>query len=452
MAEDLHVPTDETLRKVYGMDQSAMDACAEHLMIGGGTRGGPVLHHGKGVRVWDVEGKAYIDCTSQSWALYLGYSNEEIWGAVNEHAQNLTHTHQGFDTLTRFALAKRLTGVAPKDLNRVSFVPTSGLAVEGAMKLALKNRPGSSNFMCLWDAWHGTTLGTMGASWVSTQASGSYAGGSRFLPMTRQFVRAPNPYCYRCYFGQKAGRCNLMCAKMLELTIQKGVNGPPAGLVIEPLQASGGQICFPKEYVQAVREICDRYEVPLIFDEIQTFVRIGAWTAADHYDVTPDLIALGKAVGGGLPLGATLIRDGLEGYAPDGEELHTFSNNSLSQVGALKLIDIIERDKILDNVNKMGAHLKEGLLRLQRDYPEIGDIRQVGLHVGVEFVKDPEGKEPIYDETKRIRDEAMERGVIFGLAGVRRNLLKIKPALIVTEQECDEVIKVLGETLNAVLR
>ena len=242
MAKSGYIPRDETLKRIYGMDGEAMEQCAGHLMVGGGTRGGPILHHGKGVRVWDVEGKEYIDCTSQSWALYLGYANEEVWGAVNEHAQNLTHTHQGFDTLTRFALAKRLAEIAPPDINRVSFVPTSALAVEGAMKLALKNRPGSSHFLCLWDAWHGTTLGTMGASWISTQASGSYAGGSRFLPLTRQFVRAPNPYCYRCYFDQKPERCNLMCARMLELTIQKGVNGPPAGLVMEPLQASGGQI------------------------------------------------------------------------------------------------------------------------------------------------------------------------------------------------------------------
>ncbi|MDP6776138.1 MAG: aminotransferase class III-fold pyridoxal phosphate-dependent enzyme [Candidatus Latescibacteria bacterium] len=452
MAESRYVPQDETLKKIYGMDERAMEEAGEHLMIGGGTRGGPVLHHGKGVRVWDVEGKEYIDCTSQSWALYLGYSNDEIWGAVDEHAQNLTHTHQGFDTLTRFALAKRLADVAPDGMNRVSFVPTSALAVEGSMKLALKNRPGSSHFMCLWDAWHGTTLGTMGASWISTQANGSYVGGSRFLPMTRQFVRVPNPYCYRCYFGQEPDGCNLMCAKMLELTIQKGVNGPPAGLVIEPLQASGGQICFPRKYVEAIREICDTYGIPLIFDEIQTFVRIGAWTAADYFEVTPDLIALGKAVGGGLPLGATIIRDGMEGYAPDSEEQHTFANNSLSQVGALKLIDIIERDKVLDNVNRMGERLREGLLRLQKTFPEIGDIRQAGLHLGVEFVRDPEGKEPLYDETKEIRNEAMKRGVIFGLAGVRQNLLKIKPPLIVCEQECDEVIKVLGDTLKAVLR
>ena len=239
---------------------------------------------------------------------------------------------------------------------------------------------------------------------------------------------------------------------MLELTIQKSVNGPPAGLLVEPLQASGGQIIFPRRYVEAVREICDRYQVPLIFDEIQTFVRIGKWTAAEYYGVTPEFIVLGKAIGGGLPLGMTIVKDGLQGYEPDSEELHTFANNSLSEVASLKLLEIIERDGILDNVNRMGDYLKAGLLRLQRDFPEMGDIRQVGLHIGVEFVKDPDGKEPLDEQTKRIRDEGIQRGVIFGLAGVRRNLLKIKPSSIIDHDACDEVLRLLGEAMKAVLR
>ncbi|NLX95963.1 MAG: aminotransferase class III-fold pyridoxal phosphate-dependent enzyme [Rhodopirellula sp.] len=444
--------SNETLDSLYGMTPEEARRCQEHLMIGGGTRGGPVLHHGEGVRVWDVDGKEYIDCTSQSWALYLGYCSREIWETVDQHASRLTHVHQGFDTLPRFALAKRIAGVAPAGMNRVSFVPTSALALEGAMKLALKNRPGSANFVCLWDSYHGTTLGTMGASWIATRSNGRYVGGSRFLPLTKQCVRAPNPYCYRCYFGQKPESCDLMCAKMLDLTMQKSVNGPPAGLLFEPLQASGGQIIFPRRYVEAVREICDRYEVPLIFDEIQTFIRIGKWTAAEFYGVTPEFIALGKAVGGGLPLGVTIVKDGLTGYDPDAEELHTFANNTLSQVASLKLLQIIERDGVLDNVNRMGAYLNEGLLRLQREFPEMGDIRQVGLHIGVEFVKDPEGKEPLETETKRIRDEGIRRGVIFGLAGVRGNLLKIKPPLVIRQDECDEVLRLLGESLRAVLR
>ncbi|MBT3377947.1 MAG: aspartate aminotransferase family protein [Lentisphaerae bacterium] len=442
---------DPVLERIYGLDAKQLAACSEHLMVGGGTRGGPVLHHGKGVRVWDTDGKAYIDCTSQSWALYLGYCNDEIWETVDEHARNLTHVHQGFDTLPRFALAERIAGIMPAELNRVSFVPTSAIALEGAMKLALKNRPGSAHFLCLMDSYHGTTLGTMGASWISTQSPGYFAGGSRFLPLTRQFIRVPNPYRYRPYFSADPDENERICLTMLELTLQKGVNGPAAGFIVEPLQASGGMIPLTHSYMRGVREICDRYGVPLIFDEIQTFVRMGKWTAAEYYGVTPDVIALGKAVGGGLPLGVTILRDGLEGYSPDAEELHTFANNSLAQVAALKMLDIIERDDIMGNTTRMGAYLRDGLLKLQQQFPRIGDIRQAGLHIGVEVVKDPETREPDVDAVAALRAEAMQRGLIIGVAGVRKNLFKIKPALVIRQAECDEVLSVLEDALKAAL-
>ena len=118
----------------------------------------------------------------------------------------------------------------------------------------------------------------------------------------------------------------------------------------------------------------------------------------------------------------------------------------------MKLIDIVQRDGVLDNVNRMGAYFREGLLRLQRDFPEIGDIRQLGLHIGIEMVQDPQSKKPLIDETKALRDEAMKRGVIFGLAGVRKNLLKIKPPLIINEAEAQYALDVLSQTLKAVLR
>lgn len=436
------------------LSQTDADICEsqKRLMIGGGTRGGPILHHGKGIRVWDHKGKSYIDCTAQSWALYLGYCNEEIWTAINEQARYLTHIHQGFDTLPRFYLAKLLTDLAPGTINRASFCPSSGLALEGAMKIALKNRPGAQKFVSLWDGYHGTTFGTAGASWISTKSSGKYVGGSRFLPMLHDTVRAPNPYCYRCYFNQKPENCDLACAKMLELTFEKGVNGPPAGLLVEPLQASAGMIPCPKRYLQRVREICNRHEVPLIFDEIQTYIRIGAFFGAEYYDVIPDMIALGKAVGGGLPLGVTLIRDGLAGFEPDAEELHTFASNTLSIVGAIKLIEIVQRDNLLVHTQQMGEYFRQGLVELQRGFPEIGDIRQVGLHIGIEMVADPDSKKPLNEATKRIRDEAMTRGVIFGLAGMRKNLLKIKPPLIIQKNEADEVLRVLADTFKEVLR
>jgi len=442
---------DEVIKKVLGIKDKTKEY-EKYLMVGGGTRGGPVLHHGKGVRVWDTNDKSYIDCTSQSWALYLGYCNQELWNAIDEQSHYLTHAHQGFDTLPKFYLAKKLAEIAPSSLNRVSFSPSSGLAVESAMKIALKNSPGSHYFICLWDAYHGTTLGTMGATWVSTKAGGKYIGGSRFLPLTRNFVRVPNPYCYRCYFGQKPESCNLMCAGMLELTIKKGVNGPPAGLIVEPLQASGGMIPCPEKYLKKIRAICDKYKIPLIFDEIQTYMRIGKFFASEYYGVTPDIISLGKALGGGLPLGATIIKDKLEGFKPDTEEQHTFSSNTLSIVGAIKLIEIVERNNLLENTNKMGNRFNEGLVDLRNEFPEIGDIRQKGLHIGVEFVKDPESKIPLFEETIEIRKDAMNRGVIFGLGGVRKNVLKIKPPLIIKEKEVDEVLEILKASLKTVLR
>ena len=442
---------DPTLEKVYGLTKADIEAAKQHLMLGGGTPG-PILVKGKGVRVQDIDGNSYIDCTSQSWALYLGYANEEIREVICEHAQNLTHIHQGFDTLPRFYLARRLAQLAPDGMDRVSFTVGGGPAVEAAMKIALKNRPGAKEFIALWDAYHGSIFSAASASWIATQASGKFTGQQHFLPLLHTVHRVPNPYCYRCYFGQKPESCDLMCAEMLRLTLQRGVNGPAAGLILEPLQASGGQIIFPQRYLQRVREICDEYGVPLIFDEIQTFCRIGEWFAADYFGVTPDIIVLGKALGGGLPIAAILIRDTLQGFSLKAEELHTFANNSLSQVSAIKLLEIIERDNVLENTRRMGAYLAEGLKGLQEEFPEMGDIRAVGLHIGVEYVEDPKTKKQSVETAVQIRTEGMKLGAIFGLGGARRNVLKVKPPLIVTQGEADEILDILRRAMQKVLR
>jgi len=442
---------DPTLGKVYGLTGEDIEAAKKHLMVGGGTPG-PILIKGKGVRVEDVNGRSYIDCTSQSWALYLGYANEEIREIICQHAQNLTHVHQGFDTLPRYYLARRLAQLAPDGMDRVSFTVGGGPAVEAAMKIALKNRPGAKEFIALWDAYHGSIFSAASLSWIATQASGKFTGQQHFLPLLHTVHRVPNPYCYRCQFGQQPESCDLMCAEMLRLTIERGVNGPAAGLILEPIQASGGQIIFPERYLLRVREICDQYGVPLIFDEIQTFCRIGEWFAADYFGVTPDIIVLGKALGGGLPIAAIIIRDTLEGFSFKAEELHTFANNSLSQMSAIKMLDIIERDGVLENARRMGAYLAKGIHKLRKEFPEIGDIRQAGLHIGVEFVEDPDTKEAAVEKCVRVRDEGMKIGAIFGLGGAHRNVLKVKPPLIVTQQEADEILGILRQAIHRVFR
>ncbi len=442
---------DPLLKKIYSLTSQDFQDCGRHLMLGGGTRGGPVVIRGEGIRLYDENDKSYIDCTSQSWAMYLGFANADINRVVAEQMERYSHIHQGFDTPARFYLARKLAQIAPGDLNRVSFTVGGGAACEATMKIAYKNTQPSRNFVCLYDSYHGTTLGTMGASWISTRSAGKLMGGSRFLGLEQTFVRVPNPYCYRCPLGRKREECGLACAQSLRLTLQRGIAGNAAGVILEPIQASGGQIIPPQGYLQEVRRICDEFSVPLIFDEIQTYARVGKFFAAEYFDVTPDMIFLGKGFGGGLPIAAVIVSDKLKGFEPDAEELHTFANNSASQVAAAKLIDILE-DGVLENVTKMGGYLRGRLEELQKEFPEIGDIRQAGLHIGVELVKDPETKEPLFDQCKAVRKEAIELGVIFGLAGPRPNILKIKPPLVVTRDECDEIIDKLQIAMTKVLR
>ena len=438
---------DSLLEKIDHMSAEEIADDARHLMVGGGTPG-PTLVSGKGIRVTDISGKTYIDCTSQSWALYLGYANEEIRETVHEHMKNFSHIHQGFHTRQRYALAGKLADIAPKNLNRVSFTVGGGPAIEASMKIAMKNRPTAKNFITLWDGYHGSGLTAAGGSWTPTLAPGSYTGQVNFLPnLNDHFIRVPNFNCYRCYFGQKCESCNLMCAEMMRLTMQKGVNGPVAGVILEPIQASGGQLPAPRKYLQRVREICDEFGALLIYDEIQTYCRIGEFFAATHYDVEPDVIVLGKALGGGFPIAAIIIRDGLKGFEMNGEELHTFANNSVSQVAALKQIEIIERDNLLENTRVVGGRIAASIRALQGKYPQIGDVRQVGLHIGVELIEPDSGAPLNAEQSKKFRSIAMSRGMIVGSGGYMKNLIKVKPPLITTPEEADEITAIFADTL-----
>jgi 4-aminobutyrate aminotransferase-like enzyme len=354
--------------------------------------------------------------------------------------------HQGFDTLPRFALAKKLSDIAPEKLNRVSFTVGGGPAVEAAMKIALKNREGAQEFICLYDSYHGVTLGTMGASWVSTMATGKFVGGSRFTRLTRQFIRVPNPYCYRCPLGLERPSCDMLCLKLLKTTVKKGINGPTTAILIEPLQASGGQIIFPREYLQGVRKLCDDMGIVLIYDEIQTYARIGSFFADGYYGVAPDIIVLGKGLGAGFPIGAIIISDKLRGFEPDSEELHTFANNSVSQVAGLKLIDVLEHG-VLENCRNMGNYLGTELKKLQKEFPQMGDVRQAGLHVGVEFVEDPVTKEPATGLLASVRKAGFKNGIFFGVGGMAKNVLKIKPPLIIEKDEADAVLERFRKSL-----
>ena len=438
---------DKLLEKIYGLSHKEMDECAEHLMLGGGTRGGPVLDHGKGVRVWDVDGKDYIDCTSQSWALLLGYANDEINNVIHEHISKMTHIHQGFDNKVRFYLAREVARHAPEGMNRVSFTVGGGPAIEAAMKIAFKNVQPSREFVTLFDSYHGSTLGSMGASWISTKSVGKFFGGSRFLPLTRTFIRIPNPVTYRNPLGVSTEEYIDICLTMTREIFQRGVSGKPAGVIVEPVQASAGQLILPKRYLQGLRELCDEFETVLIFDEIQTYGRIGETFAANYFGVKPDIICLGKSFGAGLPLAGIIIDDKLKGFEPDSEELHTFANPTLSMACACKQLEMFDNG-VLANGRAMGKYLGDKLKGLQAKYPQIGDVRQVGMHIGVEIVD--EKINPLPDKAAEIRKNGFKNGLILGTGGVRKNVLKVKPPMIINQAECDEVIEKFEKSISEV--
>ena len=193
----------------------------------------------------------------------------------------------------------------------------------------------------------------------------------------------------------------------------------------------------------------------LIWDCIQTtFGRIGAWSAAEYFGVTPDIIVMGKSMGAGYPINAIAISDDIEGVAMDGIDLHTFGNNQVSQVAALKQIEIIERDGILDNVNKVGGYLKKELKNMQRQWPQMGDVRALGFHIGIEFVKDQESREADYAGCKGMRETGFENKIIFGVGGTGEGkaVLKIKPPLITTMEQADEILEKFTKTLGMVFK
>jgi 4-aminobutyrate aminotransferase len=412
---------------------------------------GPVLVGGEGCRVTDINGNSYLDCTSQAWSLALGYNHPEVIEAAVAQIRTLGHVRAGYPTIPRLLLAKKLADLCPGRLNRVINAPTGSLAVEAAMKLALINRPEAHRFITFYHAYHGSTLATMAAGWMPTQTPGRFGPAVKFLPFMQNFVRVPNPYCYRCPLGKTFPDCSAECAAPLRDTIRRGVDGPVAAVMLEPVQGNGGQIPFPAAFVQEVRRICDEFGILLIFDEIQTgFGRTGRMFAAESLGVTPDILVLSKSLGGGFPIAAVVADDRLKQFEPTGEDVYTFGSNPVAQAAALKVIEILERDRMAQRAARLGALLTHGLLDLQKKYPQMGDVRGPGLFIGVEMVKDPETKEPAPVEARRIVEEAWSRGVILGLASALPNVLKIKPPLIIEETEIATVLTVLADSLKAV--
>ncbi|MGB3833092.1 MAG: aspartate aminotransferase family protein [Mesorhizobium sp.] len=397
---------------------------------------------GEGVRFWDEEGTEYLDAVSGEWVVNLGYRHPRVIEAIKAQLDKIEYVTPVFENEQRTKLAEKVLSHAPKNMRSVLFALSGADAVEGAMHLAMR-ATGGSEFVSLYSAFHGTTFSTLALSYsYPKMLEGSKEGLDRYL--TRQ-IRVPNYNCYRCPFGMKPGSCDLLCARFMETAIKHQPDAKVAGVVIELFQSNGGMIPMPEGYIETVREICTRNGVALIADEVQTaFNRCGDFFASNVVGVEPDLIVMGKAFGAGLPLSGVVAAEGftsLRGW----EAGFTLMSTPAVCAGSIAMLEVMEEEDLGNNSREVGAHVMGRLNEMKERYSIIGDVRGLGLMIGVEMVTDRESKEPADELAGLIWRDALENqrlllgksGPVFGDFG---NVIKLKPAVNTTMAEADEML------------
>ena len=398
----------------------------------------------RGSLVWDEAGKEYIDCTAQAWSNNLGANDPRVIEAAIEQTRRITHARPTFHTPALLELAELLVSIAPDGLDRVGFTLHGSMAVEMALKLALRNRPDARHVAVLHDAYHGRSITTMAASWPHP--------GNAFGVLQPQFLRLPRPDLYRPRPGLTADQDTELTLRIVRDILTKGTEGPVAALIYEPIQGNGGHNGFSARWHHGIREICDELGIMLIIDEVQTGLgRTGSMWASDHYGIEPDVLVFGKGVGGGFPLAGVLAKNRFAAFLPGDDQL-TFGQFPISVAAGLAAVRAIIDDGLCDRAAAHGEYATERLREMQTRHPLIGDVRSPGLMVSIELVRDRVTKEPATTEAHAVFELAQERGVIFGesrYAGLG-NLIKVKPPLDISRDHLATALDVLDEVLTEV--
>ncbi len=418
-----------------------------------------VMDRADGVRYWDVTGKEYLDALSGIYVANVGHNNRRVIEAVKQQYDRLTFSPPMHGTnAVAVQLANMLAEIAPGDLNTVKFECGGSEVTEAAIKMArqyhqLTGNPRKFKIVSRYLSWHGSTFGSLSASGLKSRRSVNE-------PLAGGFIHVFPPTCYRCPFDKEYPTCNITCCSLIGDVIDLEAPETVAAVIVEPIGHTGGIIDPPAEYLPMLREICDRHNVLLVFDEIITGMgRTGQMFAAETFGVLPDMICIGKGLSGGYaPLSALICRDHVArafwGDAPANPgfvEGHTFEGNPIScAAGIATLCEIIERD-LCANARAMGARLRAGLERLRDKYAIIGDIRGKGLFLGVEFVKDRATKQRFPADRPigtLIGRRALENGL---LTRFDPHWIALGPPLVVTEADVDQIVTILDRSIAAVV-
>ena len=421
----------------------------------------PTAERGEGVYLYDTEGRRYLDASGGSVVVNIGHGVAEVAQAIAEQAGQVAYVHGTmFTTQVLEEYAEALAEIVPLSHPRFFFLSSGSEAVETAIKFARqvqmdRGEPGRYMVISRWRSYHGTTLGALAVS-------GRARFRQPFLPLLQDFPHIPPPYCYRCPWGKSYPGCEVDCAQALEAAIRLAGLENVAAFIAEPISgASLGAAVPPPEYWPLVQEICDRYGLLLIADEVMTgFGRTGRWFAMQHWDVMPDVMVMAKGASGGyFPLSITAVRgEWVEVIRKGhGDFVHggTFSHHAVGAAAGLAALRYLQENDLVSASKVKGEMLGKKLRAALGDLPCVGDVRGLGLMWAVEFVADRATKAPFPPAARfarRVADAAFDKGLIVypctGCAdGVAGDLVMVAPPFIITEAQMDEAVRLLREAI-----
>lgn len=394
--------------------------------------------------VYSIDGEAYIDLYAGVSIVNVGWSNPRVVKAVEEQIHKLFHTSSLYYLDYTAKLAKRLAELSPGGALTKSFFTNSGSeANETAISLVkrVKKRP---YIMALHRSFHGRTFYAMSALGQSNWK----VGLGPFAPV----VFSPDPYCYRCPLGHKScPECGYACVKYMEDVIKCEVGGDSiAALLAEPMLANGGMVIPPLDYFKEVKKVLDKYSILFIADEVQSGNgRTGKLWGIEYYGVIPDVMTTSKAIANGLPLGVTIYKEELDSALRPGEHYSTLGGNALACAAAQAVLDELTSG-LMERVRENGSYFKSRLESLQEKHEIIGDVRGIGLFIGIELVKDRSTKAPAREEALRFLQECWKRKILVGLGGLEGNVIRIEPPLVLTKEHIDLSIDAFDEALKSI--
>jgi 4-aminobutyrate aminotransferase len=396
-----------------------------------------VLSHCEGINIEDLQGRSFMDFHGNN-VHQVGFANRRVIDAVKNQMENLAFCTRRYTNIPAIKLAEKLARLAPGDLNKILFAPAGTAAVGMAIKLA-RMATGRFKTISMWDSFHGASLDaiSVGGEAIFRKDAGPLLPGTEHVPP---------PDCYRCLWGCEEGKCTLQCADYIEYVL--GKEGDVAAVIAETVRSTS--VIPPAGYWEKVRAACDKHGALLILDEIPHCLgRTGRMFTCQHFDVIPDMLVIGKGLGGGIfPLAALIAREDLD-IAPDRALGHyTHEKNPVACAAASATIECLEEENLLTNAEKMGNYTLDRLRDMMRRHKIIGAVRGLGLLMGIELVKNRQTKVPATEEAEQVMYSALSRGLNFKVT--MGNIITLTPPLTIIEPEIDRALNILDKCIAEV--